>query len=430
MVAKSVKWVLAGILAGPSAAMALGLGDIHLNSTLNAPFDANIDLVGATPDELATLTPKIASRDTFAQHGLDWPAFLANVTVKAVHTAGGGDVLQLRSSEPVTEPFLTLLVELDWDRGHFVREYTVLLDPPLYAPNSGRVAREAVQAPTSGAAANEGTIQRGQAAAGAASSSGGGSGGSGSEAVPAAAGGAAAAGEAATYTVRSGDSLSRIALRLDRPDEYQWMVATYRANPEAFDRNMNILRAGAVLRIPSASAVDAIGTAQAGVEVHRQFAAWRGSRAATARTGEPRGRLQLVTPGAEAGSAGAGAGTGTGTGSGAAAGQSARALQGEVQSLQAQLSESRRLLDLKNAELAQLQAKLGARGSASAGSAAALTPPAAPAAAASTSAASTSVASAAAPTAAEPATPPAPVAAATAAGVANAPAGGTVATHP
>ena len=97
MVAKSVKWVLAGLMAGPSAALALGLGDIHLNSTLNAPLDASIDLVGATPDELATLTPKIASRETFAQHGLDWPAFLSNVTVKAAHSASGRDVLEVRS---------------------------------------------------------------------------------------------------------------------------------------------------------------------------------------------------------------------------------------------------------------------------------------------------------------------------------------------
>src|SRR5690348_10057356 len=115
MVAKSVKWVLAGLMLSPTAALALGLGDIHLLSTLNAPLDADIDLVGATPDELASLTPKIASRETFAQHGLDWPAFLANVTIRPVHTRDGRDVLELRSTQPVTEPFLTLLVELDWD---------------------------------------------------------------------------------------------------------------------------------------------------------------------------------------------------------------------------------------------------------------------------------------------------------------------------
>jgi pilus assembly protein FimV len=401
MVAKSVKWALAGLMAGPSAAMALGLGDIHLNSTLNAPLDASIDLVGATSDELATLTPKIASRDTFAQHGLDWPAFLSNVTVRAVHTASGHDVLELRSLQPVTEPFLTLLVELDWDRGHFVREYTVLLDPPVYTPNAGRVAREPVEAPTTGTAANEGTIQRGTEAPAAAASSEaatsaaatappagapaavapaasaapapgaapsgseGSSAGSSQASGSTPAAGAGAAGEPSTYTVRSGDSLSRIALKTAaRSDEYRWMVATYQANPEAFDRNMNQLRSGAVLRIPSESAVDAITAAQASIEVHRQYAAWRGSAARTASTGEQPGRLHLVAPGAETGNSGA-ASVGEGAGAGTSgAGAAEKSLQGEVQSLQAQLDESRRLIDLKNAELAQLQAKLAAQGSA------------------------------------------------------------------
>ena len=381
MVAKTVKWVLAGLMAGPSAAMALGLGDIHLNSTLNAPLDASIDLVGATPDELATLTPKIASRDTFAQHGLDWPAFLANVTVRAVHTPAGRDVLELRSNQPVTEPFLTLLVELDWDRGHFVREYTVLLDPPVYAPNAGRVAQESVEAPTTGAGSNEGTIQRGTtapvAAPGAPSpeataptaAAASGEPASGSSTAPTSAASEASAagagGEGGTYTVRSGDTLSRIARKVaNRADEYRWMVAAFQANPEAFARNMNVLRSGAVLRIPSQSAVEAVSTAQASVEVRRQYAAWRGSAAATASRGEQPGRLRLVAPGSDQGSVAAGgAGEGAGAASGAAG---SSALEGEVQSLQAQLNESRRLIDLKNAELAQLQAKLAARESAAA----------------------------------------------------------------
>jgi len=393
MVAKSVKWVLAGLMAGPSAALALGLGDIHLNSTLNAPLDASIDLVGATPDELATLTPKIASRETFAQHGLDWPAFLSNVTVKAAHTTSGRDVLEVRSTQPVTEPFLTLLVELDWDRGHFVREYTVLLDPPVYTPNASRVAKEPVQAPTTGAAANEGTIQRGTAAAGAAggaapsasaaSTAGAPAGETAASAAPApdaagaggasgnagatsstrvASGSAGASGEPSSYTVRSGDSLSRIALKMsDRSSEYRWMVAAYQANPQAFDRNMNLLRSGAVLRIPSDSDVAAISNARASVEVRRQYAAWRGSEAHTASAGEESGRLRLVAPGADGKAGAAGAGEATGAGAAGSSGQGVSSLQGEVQSLQAQLAESKRLINLKDAELAQLQAKLAAR---------------------------------------------------------------------
>lgn len=369
MVAKSVKWVLAGLMVSPSAALALGLGDIHLLSTLNAPLDANIDLIGASSEELASLTPKIASRETFAQHGLDWPNFLANVTVRAVHSADGRDVLELRSTQPVTEPFLTLLVELDWDRGHFMREYTVLLDPPVYTPNAGRAAHQPVEAPTSGASANEGTIQRGSqtgaATSSAAPSPGASPGASGgSEPAPSAGTEAAGArGSGDTYVVRHGDTLSHIATRLaERGSENRWMVAAFQANPDAFDRNMNRLRSGSVLRIPSTDAVAAVSAAQASGEVHRQYAAWRGTSGTAAGAGAQPGRLRLVAPGQSSSTAGAS----ESAGAAGAGGRDTKALEGEVQSLQAQLDESRRLLEMRNAQLAQLQAKLAARESAAA----------------------------------------------------------------
>ena len=159
MVAKSLKWAPAWLVIFPPAALALGLGDIRLNSSLNAPLDADIELVGATPDELASLKPQIASRDTFARYGLDWPSFLANVTLRPVHTPDGRDVIKLHSSEAITEPFITLLVELNWDRGRVVREYTVLLDPPVYTPNQEH-ANAPVAAPAAGTGQREGGIAR------------------------------------------------------------------------------------------------------------------------------------------------------------------------------------------------------------------------------------------------------------------------------
>src|SRR5579872_4466994 len=160
MVAKSLKWVLALPVIFPPAVLALGLGDIHLNSALNAPLDADIELIGVTPEEMATLKPKIASRDTFTQHGLEWPAFLAGVTLKTQHTPDGRDVIKVHSADAITEPFVTLLVEVDWERGRTVHEYTVLLDPPLYTPGQSATANAPVAAPAAGAAAHEGTIDR------------------------------------------------------------------------------------------------------------------------------------------------------------------------------------------------------------------------------------------------------------------------------
>ena len=368
MVAKSLKWALAGLIACPAVAFALGLGDIHLLSTLNAPLDADIDIVGATPDELSTLKPHIASRETFAAHGLDWPAFLADVTVTAVHTADGRDILKLHSTEPITEPFVTLLVEVDYDRGRWLREYTMLLDPPVYTPNQSAVAQAPVSAPATGSAANAGQIARAAAAApsesapsattpNATAASTPAPSAAAPEAAAPAAPASAAVPSADTYEVHRGDSLSRIAVRLTGAslrDAERWMIAAYQANPSAFDHNMNLLRAGVVLRVPSASDVDSVSAADARAEVHRQYVAWRGESHAAARPESESGRLRLVTPGENpvgAGEAGAGAS--------ASANPGVKALQARVQELEGELDQSKRLIDMKNAELAQLQAKLG-----------------------------------------------------------------------
>src|SRR3954467_4100045 len=146
--------VLVALLLLPGISHALGLGDVHLNSPLNAPLDAEIELVNATPEDLATLDAKLATKETFARYGLDWPQFMAGVSVTRDRSANGAQVLRIKSTETVTEPFLTLLIEASWARGRLVREYTVLLDPPVFAPNSVAaaqvVAPSAAQSPTSG----------------------------------------------------------------------------------------------------------------------------------------------------------------------------------------------------------------------------------------------------------------------------------------
>src|SRR5688572_5615199 len=150
--------VLVAVLLLPGISHALGLGDVHLNSPLNAPLDAEIELVNATPEDLATLDAKLASKETFARYGLEWPPFMASVTVTRDRSANGAQVLRIRSNETVTEPFLTLLIEATWARGRLVREYTVLLDPPVFAPNSVPAAQPV--APSVGGAQSTGQISR------------------------------------------------------------------------------------------------------------------------------------------------------------------------------------------------------------------------------------------------------------------------------
>ena len=99
------------VAALPGTSLALGLGDIQLKSALNSPLDAEIELVGASPEELSGLKVQLASRDTFARYGLDYPAFLTGITVRTAKGGDGRTVIQLKSTSAITEPFVTVLVE-------------------------------------------------------------------------------------------------------------------------------------------------------------------------------------------------------------------------------------------------------------------------------------------------------------------------------
>ncbi len=347
--------LLMGALLSPSTPYALGLGDIRLNSALNQPFDAEIDLLSATAEELSSLQVGLANAETFTRYGLDRPGYLSNFTFRVTRAADGRSVLRVTSSPSVTEPFVTLLVEANWSRGRLLREYTVLLDPPVFAPGAAAAAAP-VAAPVAGAP-GAGAIERPLAAAPAPAA----------PAPPPAASPrpvAAESGQSAigdSYRVQRNDTLWNIASRI-RPGSIrvvnQTMIALYRANPEAFDGNINQLRAGSLLRVPAAGEIDSVTQSAAAAEVAEQYRNWRGRTAAATEEG---GRLRLVTPSESAAPA---------AGTPPAGGEDG--LRQQVTTLQSQLAETQRLLDLKNAELADMQRRLGQGG-------APATPPAAPA---------------------------------------------------
>ena len=360
MVAKRVSRAVALLLVAPSAAFALGLGDIRLLSPLDQPLKAQIELLDATPDALQNLQVQIASRETFARYGLNWPGFLADVHLKTLRAADGREVVEISSDQPITDPVLTLLVEANWDRGHLIREYTVLLDPPVFVPNQSQVASEPVAPAATGTAKLGGSIQRAQSApsespAPAPAEA---SGTESSATSPSSAPGSEGA-EPHSLVVRRGQTLSGIANHLsgaglEAGATRSWMVALYRTNPEAFDHNMNVLRSGAVLRIPDRAAIAAISPAAAAAEIHRQYAAWHGSSQETAQAASGPGRLRLVAP--QGGTAASGS---TAT-SGSSAGD-VKSLQAQVQTLQTQLADEHRLLQLKDAQLASMQAQLAGK---------------------------------------------------------------------
>src|ERR1700691_1800042 len=145
--------VLMACLLIPSLSWALGLGEIHLNSSLNEPMVAEIDLIAAGPEELSALRATLAAKDAFTRYGIDKPPFLSTLTFKVGKSKDGRDVLLVRSTESIPEPFVTFLVEVNWARGRLMREYTVLLDPPVYTPGERASTAAPVAAATTAPAA-------------------------------------------------------------------------------------------------------------------------------------------------------------------------------------------------------------------------------------------------------------------------------------
>ena len=304
-----ISLVLALLLS--SEVWAVGLGDIRLESALNEPLRAEIELLSATPEELTNLSVALASADTFARYGIDRPYFLQNVEFSVVTAGARGPVVLVRSRAPVTEPFLTFLVEATWSSGRLLREYTLLLDPPTYSPPAVQQA-PVVQAPRRAVPADSAPIQREPEPA--------------PEPVyeaPAPTRAAPpraeptqpapvrqpepapvvddrpyAADPGGDYVVQRSETLWRIATNM-RPDSRltinQTMLAIFEANPQAFGGNINVMRAGARLRIPSADEVFRINRSDALTEVKRQHAAWGGPSAAAVST-TTRPSLTLVPP--------------------------------------------------------------------------------------------------------------------------------------
>jgi pilus assembly protein FimV len=315
---------LLGIFLSP-AGHALGLGEIQLRSALGQPFAADIPLAVDAPDELRDLKVVLAPPETFARFGLDRPPALADLRF-AVAPGATPPVIRVTSTRPVSEPFISLLLEVSWAKGRLLREYTVLLDPPTF---DDRAATPAMAAPPVAARpAAPRPVERAAPAPAAAADPGANSG----------------SGSADSFgPVQRGDTLSAIASRLQPgtgASLNQVMLALYRANPEAFVGNINRLKAGAILRVPSGEAMTGLTRADADGEVRRQVAEWREGGPA----GPQSARLQLVPPS---------------PGTVMAGGESAR-----IGKLEAELAESRRLLELRSRELKSLQQRLGQQGGA------------------------------------------------------------------
>jgi len=329
------------LLAAP--VLALGLGQIQVKSAPGEPLLAEIPVVAGDPSELRDLRVRFASPETFRRVGLPPPDVARTGLQLAVALdARGNPVIRVTSSVPLQQPVLAFLVEVDWGSGRLVREYTAVLDGPtaiaapvqqVQSPSVGEpntIPREPVSEPEPLPAAPPADAEPLPEATGAEAAA---------QAAPPAPAPAptpaapvaiqpGAPSADADYTVRSGDTLSEIALRMRREGHSldQAMLALLRTNPEAFiGGNVNRLRAGAVLRMPPAGELSRYSAGEAAGMVRQQVAEWRAARGqpqpqpdvATAAIGSEGGadrgpaageaRLEIVPPSAE-GEAGSGSG--------------------------------------------------------------------------------------------------------------------------
>ncbi|MHB1056460.1 MAG: FimV/HubP family polar landmark protein [Rhodanobacter sp.] len=367
--------MLVALALGSSQAMALDLGQIQVKSALGQPLLAEIPLHPDNPAELHNLTVQLASSEEFARAGIVGGRTAIPLHFSVANAGGSHPVIRITSSTPVDDPYLDLLIVVNGVAGKSVREYAILLDPPnasaavAAAPAPSRPAHATAPARAPAPAA---VAAKPQPAAAPAKTA------------------APAIGNGQYGPVERGQTLSGIARSVAPAgvDVQQMMLALQQANPDAFYRdNINALKSGTVLRVPTSAEAQAMTIAAAVAEVRRQNSDWRagtpgkptvvadaatrtpssGASGTPAATGD---RLALV-PAKD----GSGAGTqGSNAGGKSAAGirqdllrtqESLASLQQQSADLKTRLkdladinSKNERLLSLKDNEIAELQAKL------------------------------------------------------------------------
>lgn len=314
-------------------ANALGLGELTLKSAQNQPLDAEIELLDVRDLTAAEVAPSLAPPEEFSKAGVEFPSYLEDLTFTPVINPNGKSVLRVTSSQPLPGTVVKFLVQVMWPQGRLLRDYSVLLD----------------QAKAQGQQPAAGNVNPATSSAG-------------------------------SYTTKRRDTLWQIAARNTQGggSVQQTMIAIQALNPDAFiGNNINQLKVGQVLRLPDQQQVQNIPQGEANREVAEQYAAWREGR----RLG-PRARqldatrrgaadaaperiaqgdnLRLVSPGNQAG------------------GNSAKAindklavaqesldtsrrdndeLKSRVSDLQSQMDKLQKLIQLKNDQLARLEAQ-------------------------------------------------------------------------
>ncbi|KAB0504780.1 FimV/HubP family polar landmark protein [Pseudomonas moorei] len=349
-VRKLVLAIAAASALSSGMAHALGLGELTLKSTLNQPLVAEIELLDVKDLTAAEVVPSLASPEEFAKAGVDRQAFLNDLTFTPVLNAGGKSILRVTSSKPLSEPMVKFLVQVMWPNGRLLRDYSVLLDPSKFSPQTAEAAAQpaptqVVTAPVTGAS------------------------------------------QPSQHTTTPRDTLWEIAAKARNGGSIQQtMLAIQALNPDAFiDGNINRLKTGQVLRLPDQAQSTSVPQPKAIAEVAAQNTAWRQGRRYVAKPGSGQQQLDATrrarAEGAPAQTAAdklslVSAESGKARGKGAAGDAKAlnnklavtkesldttrrdnAELKSRISDLQSQMDKLQRLIELKNNQLAKLQAE-------------------------------------------------------------------------
>jgi len=360
----------------PWIAEAAGLGKLTVLSGIGQPLRAELD-IGATRDELGGMSARLAPQDVFKQAGVDFASVLLDLRFTVEKRPGGQSIVKVSSVKPINEPFLDFLVELNWPAGRLVREYTFLLDPPeMRAAQSSRSVADAriVETVRGGGSAGESRYAPLRAA-------------------PRSAPESKVASEPGrrmenpgVHVVKSGETLRKIAAE----NQYggvsleQMLIGLFQRNRDAFvAENVNRLKAGAILTVPEQSAVESVSPAEARkiyVAHARDWNAYRQKLAAsTAKMPDADGVATQVSTGkitakvdekiapeeqskdqvkvarSDPAARDAAAGKAAEAADQVAKDKALKDAQDRLQTLEKNVNELQKLLELKNQKLAELQ---------------------------------------------------------------------------
>ncbi|SDK09630.1 pilus assembly protein FimV [Methylophilus rhizosphaerae] len=257
-------------LSAAITAYAAGLGSMTSSSKLGEPLNAEIELLAVAPGELNSIQAALASDQVYQDQMLEKPASYPYINIAVGNNSQGQPVLKLTSSQPITEAFLDMLVQVDWPTGRLVKEYTLLLDPPGFnsnyvsEPNGLPVAAQPVASPEAARPevapaldAEKPEISQPLAKKPSAA-----------DTVPSQPSVQETADNTASASVTTarGDTLYAIARQM-KPDNVsmeQMLAALYQSNQGAFDgKNMNRLKVGKIIRLPDQATLNGISRQQA-----------------------------------------------------------------------------------------------------------------------------------------------------------------------